>query len=128
MNFDAFRKNVQTFGSDPKKWPGCENPSFSLALSGNEAALWTEERRLDDRLNLFSPPFNPGLSERLFAAIVNEQNRRLFFVFLRYSAAVSLLLMICGFYIGWQNAEMNYANTQSYFNDMFDYTLNTTEL
>ncbi len=128
MNFDEFKKTVQTFGSDPKKWSDSESRPFFPALSGNEAAVWTEERRLDDKLNLFCPPFNPGLSERLYAAIINEQNKHLFFVFLRYSAVISLLFLICGFYIGWQDAELNYANTQSYFNDMFDYTLNTMEL
>lgn len=130
MNTDSFKRTVQTFGSNPIRWPEKQAAyaSYLSSHSGVASLIMAEEKPLDDALDMFKAPLNPGLSERVYAAIINEQNKHHFFVFLRFSTVLSLLLLICGFYLGWQDAHQNFTNTQSYFSDMFNYTLNVMEL
>lgn len=121
-DFQEFKKKVQTYGSRPFL------KTAEPAYGGAYALVLAEEKALDDRLDAFEAPFNPELTARLMKTIVTERNARLFFLFFRHSAWLSVLLMLCGFYFGYHEAMQSYANTTSYFNDMFDLTLNATEL
>ena len=122
MDFQKFKQEVQTYGSRP--FLNTPHPAYD----GAYALVLNEEKALDDRLDLFEPPFNPGLASRLMKAVITEQNTRLFFLFAKHSIWLSFLLMLCGFYFGYQEAADSCANSTSYFNDMYDLTFTETEL
>ena len=121
MDFNSFQKMVQTFGACRARW---ETKEFEAASAWAEtprgADIIRSEQKLDERLNLFRPPVCAGLSDRLYAALLNERTQRQFLFILRYSTWLSLLFMIGGFCLGWYQTRQVYINTQSYFDTLFD--------
>lgn len=121
MDFNSFKKTVQTFGSRRDRWETDDIESArGWAETGEGAAVIRAERLLDDKLDALCPPAVRSLANRLYAAILNEKTQRQLFLFWRYSAWLSLLFMIGGFYLGWHQTHRDYVNTQSYFDALFD--------
>lgn len=115
-DFQTFKQTVQTYGSRPflNGLDGTEK------LNGAFAAVFAEEQALDDALDLYEPPFDRTLADRLMKTIVTEQNMRMLFVFVKRSAWLCLITAICGFCFGYVESREAYAATAEYFNDMFD--------
>lgn len=124
MDLTSFTKLVQTFGAAPERWNTPEHEAaLQLAGTPQGADLLKQEKRLDDKLDLFQAPSCDKLCERLYASIINDKSQRLIFLFLRQATWISLLFMIGGFYFGWYQTHEDYVNTTSYFNQMFDETI-----
>ena len=121
MNFNSFKKMVQTFGSCRDRWETDDIDSAAAWTESAEGAgVIRAERLLDAKLDLFCPPVCSHLADRLYATIVNEKTQRQIFLLLRYSTWLSLLFIISGFCLGWYQTHQDYVNTQSYFDTMFD--------
>ena len=121
MNFNSFKKMVQTFGSCRNRWETDDIDSAAAwAESGAGAGVIRAERLLDDKLDLICPSVCDNLAGRLYTAIMNEKMQRQFLLFIRYSTWFSLLFMSGGFFLGWYQTHQDYVNTQSYFDTMFD--------
>ena len=121
MDFNSFKKMVQTFGSCRSRWETDDIDSAAAWAESDEGAgVIRAERLLDDKLNLICPPACGNLAERLYTAVMNEKTQRQFLLFVRYSTWFSLLFMIGGFCLGWFQTHQDYVNTQSYFDTIFD--------
>ena len=123
MDFNSFKKTVQTFGSCRDRWETNDPASADILAKTEEGkAIVHTEKTLDDKLDTFCPPVCIDLTDRLYTVIINEKTQRQFFLFVRYSAWLSLLFMIGGFCLGWYQTQQDYINTQSYFDTIFDPT------
>ena len=118
MTFDSFAQTVQTFGASPSRWETDEINAWATTEEGFN--LLQTEKELDDQLDLVQPPACAGLIERIQVAVMNEKAQRQILLFWKISPWISFLFMIGGFYLGWYENHLNYANTQSYFSTMFD--------
>lgn len=121
MDFDSFKKMVQTFGASCARWETNDAEAAAVwAKSGVGTGIIKTEQQLDNKLDLICAPPCGLLADRLYAAVMNEKTQRQIFLFLRYSTWLSLLLMIGGFWLGWYQTQQDYVNTQSYFDTIFD--------
>lgn len=120
MDFNSFKKIVQTFGSASMHWETDDASIYDWEKSVAGSEIIKKERCLDKKLDLVCPPSCDLLVDRLYTAIINDNTRQQFFLFLRYSKWLSLLFVISGFCLGWYQTHQDYVNTQSYFDTIFD--------
>lgn len=82
MNFNSFKKMVQTFGSCRDRWETDDIDSAAAWTESAEGAgVIRAERLLDDKLDLICPPVCSHLADRLYATIVNEKHNGRSFCF-----------------------------------------------
>ena len=120
MDFNSFKKTVQTFGACRDRWETNDPETANiLAISNAGTSIVHTEKMLDDKLDMFCPPDCHDLADRLYTAVINETAQKQFLLFVRYSAWFSLLFMIGGFYLGWYQTQQDFVDTQSYFDTLF---------
>lgn len=95
MTVDSFEKNFQT--SVPE-----------------------EEKELNACLDMIQPPDCTGLTDKILSAVLLEKAKSQMLLFWRVSPWISVLCILCGFYLGWYQSHQDYINAQSYFSTMFD--------
>lgn len=121
MTFDSFAKTVQTFGSDPDRWETEQRDDIVKWTQTDEGrSVLRQEKELDEQLNLLQPPPCSGLIDKIQSAIIQDKAKSQILLFWRISPWISVLCILCGFYLGWHQSQQNYINMQSYFSTMFD--------
>ena len=120
MISDSFSKTVQTFGAGFARRETDRPDAFDAWAATNGAAILKEEKELDDLLNTVQPPPCSGLAERIYAIALNDALRGQLLIFRRFVPWVSVACAVFGFCLGWYQNHADVANTQSYFNTMFD--------
>ena len=120
MISDSFSKTVQTFGADPMRWETDRKDALNIWATTEGATVLQTEKALDDLLNTVQPPPCSGLAERIYAIASNDALRGQLLIFLRFVPWVSVACAVFGFCLGWSQNHADAANTQSYFETMFD--------
>jgi len=121
MSTDSFAQIVQTFGTDTKHWETDQADQIKAWIETDEGnRIFQEEKKLDDCLNLVLPPACTCLIDKIQAVVANEKIQRQILLFWKISPWISAACIVFGFCLGWYQNYSDYANTQSYFNTLFD--------
>ena len=120
MDTKLFEQTLQTFGASPSHWETEQKDELVAWGKTDGAEIMRQEKDLDDCLNLLVPPVCDNLTEKIQALVINEKIQRQIVLFWKISPWISFLFMVCGFSLGWYQHHLDYINTQSYFNTMFD--------
>ena len=120
MNTDSFAQMIQTFGANPERWE-TDRPDLVRSWAETDGAeVLRAQKELDMRLDTVQPPVYPDLIGKIKSVIIRENAQRQLLLFWRVSPWISVACAVFGFCLGWYQNYSDYANTQSYFDTMFN--------